>query len=157
VPQPKWQYLIRDLHPGYISWARLRPNQKRLAENALALARSVSSAGARGSALLQGRGLCALWGRMGVHYNSRERPTWYLPMPATRGRYAQGTKVCQRVPGKVSIPPSAIAPGTCPTLNLEIALAVQQEVEARFVNRWITAAARGSCPIRAELSSPPVI
>lgn len=135
VPQTKWQYLIRDLHPGYISWERFEANQKRLAENALGFGQERKFGPVReGSALLQGRVLCGICGeRMGVHYNlenGRMVPTYVCDEGAVRS----GTKVCQRVPGKVVDPAiSALLLELVQPLTLEIALAVQQEVEARFV------------------------
>jgi DNA invertase Pin-like site-specific DNA recombinase len=159
VPQTKWQYLIRDLHPGYISWERFEANQKRLAENALGFGQERKFGPVReGSALLQGRVLCGICGeRMGVHYNlenGRMVPTYVCDEGAVRS----GTKVCQRVPGKVVDPAiSALLLELVQPLTLEIAVAVQQEVEARFVETdGLMAAARGSCPIRGGTGSPPV-
>src|SRR5437588_660474 len=70
VPREQWQFLIRDVHPGYISWDRFEANQKRLAENTTAFC-STRRLGPpwEGPALLQGRVLCGICGeRMGVHY-----------------------------------------------------------------------------------------
>lgn len=102
VPREKWQYLIRDIHPGYISWDRFEANQKRLAENTLAFGPERTFGPAReGPALLQGRVLCGISGeRMGVHYwadNGRIVST-YVCQEASVHR---GAKVCQRVPGIV--------------------------------------------------------
>lgn len=134
IPQAKWQYLIRDLHPGYISWERFEANQKRLAENALGFGRERKFGPVReGTALLQGRVLCGICGeRMGVHYNlenGRMVPTYVCDEGAVRS----GIRVCQRVPGKVVDPAiSDLLLELVQPLTLEIALAVQQEVEARF-------------------------
>src|SRR5437016_6335089 len=69
VPREEWQFLIRDVHPGYISWDRFEANQKRLAENILAFSMRRLGPPREGPALLQGRVLCGLCGeRMGVHY-----------------------------------------------------------------------------------------
>jgi len=135
VPQAQWQYLIHDLHPGYISWQRFEANQKRLAENALGFGQERKFGPVReGSALLQGRVLCGICGeRMGVHYHlehGRRVPTYDCDEGAVRS----GARVCQHVPGKVVDPAiSDLLLELVQPLTLEIALAVQQEVEARFV------------------------
>jgi len=98
VPQEEWQFLIRDVHPGYISWDRFEANQKRLAENTLAFSSTRRWGPAReGPALLQGRVLCGLCGeRMGVHYWSAKEKIaiTYVCQEASIHR---GSKVCQRV------------------------------------------------------------
>jgi len=59
VPREEWQFLIRGVHPGYISWDRFEANQKRLAENILAFSMRRLGPPREGPALLQGR---VLWG-----------------------------------------------------------------------------------------------
>ena len=69
----QWQVLIRDAHPGYISWQEYERIEQRL----LAAAKTIGferAAGPprEGPALLQGRVVCGLCGsRMHVHYNTR--------------------------------------------------------------------------------------
>jgi DNA invertase Pin-like site-specific DNA recombinase len=134
VPREKWQYLIRDLHPGYISWEQFEANQKRLAENTLAFAAERKFGPAReGPALLQGRVLCGICGeRMGVHYwvqNGNVVPTYVCQEESVR----RGAKVCQSVPGKaVDRAISDLLLELVQPLTLGVTLAVQQEVEARF-------------------------
>jgi DNA invertase Pin-like site-specific DNA recombinase len=134
VPQEKWQYFIRDMHPGYINWDRFETNQKRLAENTLAFGSERKSGPVReGPALLQGRALCGVCGeRMGVHYwveNGHSVSTYVCQEAAVR----DGAKVCQRVPGKVVDQAiSDLLLELVQPLTLEVALAVQGEVEARF-------------------------
>lgn len=63
VPREKWQFLIRDAHPGYITWDRFETNQKHLAENTLAFGHTRKIGPVReGPALLQGRVLCGICG-----------------------------------------------------------------------------------------------
>jgi DNA invertase Pin-like site-specific DNA recombinase len=134
VPREKWQYLIRDVHPGYISWEQFETNQKRLAENAWAFGNERKLGPAReGSALLQGRVLCGICGeRMSVHYqseNGRPVPIYVCRQVSVRS----GAKVCQSVSGKVVDKAiSDLLLEMVQPLTLELALAVQQEVEARF-------------------------
>jgi hypothetical protein len=134
VPREKWQFLIRDVHPGYITWDRFESNQKRLAENTLAFAATRTFGPVReGPALLQGRVLCGICGeRMGVHYwkESGKVTTTYVCQEESIRR---GTKVCQRVPGNVvDRAMSDLLLGLVQPLTLDVAFAVQREVEARF-------------------------
>jgi hypothetical protein len=102
VPREKWQYLIRDVHPGYISWDQFEANQKRLAENILAFATTRTFRPVReGPAILQGRVQCGICGeRMGVHYwaENGNVVSNYVCQEATVRR---GALLCQSVPGKV--------------------------------------------------------
>ena len=93
VSREEWQFLIRDVHPGYISWDRFEANQKRLAENMLAFGTVRKLGPAReGPALLQGRVLCGLCGeRMGVHY-WREKGKMGITYVCQEGSVRQGTK-----------------------------------------------------------------
>jgi DNA invertase Pin-like site-specific DNA recombinase len=134
VPREKWQFLIRDIHPGYITWDRFEANQKRLAENTLAFGPTRTLGPAReGPALLQGRVLCGLCGeRMGVHYwaeNGKVTSTYVCQEDSVR----RGSKVCQRVPGNtVDRAVSDLLLELVQPLTLKVAFTVQQEVEARF-------------------------
>lgn len=134
VPREKWQYLICNVHPGYISWKQFEANQKRLAENAFAWGKQRTVGPAReGAALLQGLVLCGICGeRMSVHYQSENGCT--VPIYACReASVRSGAKVCQTVPGKiVDKAMSDLLLELVQPLTLEVALAVQQEVEARF-------------------------
>jgi DNA invertase Pin-like site-specific DNA recombinase len=134
VPREKWQYLIRDVHPGYISWDQFEANQKRLAENILAFATTRKFGPVReGPAILQGRVQCGICGeRMGVHYwaENGNVVSNYVCQEATVRR---GALLCQSVPGKVvDRAISDLLLELVQPLTLEVALAVQQEVEARF-------------------------
>jgi DNA invertase Pin-like site-specific DNA recombinase len=134
MPREKWQFLIRDVHPGYITWDQFESNQKRLAENTLAFAATRTLGPAReGPALLQGRVLCGICGeRMGVHYwkESGKVTTTYVCQEESIRR---GSKVCQRVSGSVvDRAVSDLLLELVQPLTLDVAFAVQQEVEARF-------------------------
>lgn len=134
VPQARWPYVIHDVHPGYIGWEQFEANQKRLAENALGFGHERTFGPAReGPALLQGRVLCGLCGtRMGVHYVTEAGvsvPTYVCQEAAVR----TGAAVCQRVPGKVvDHAISDLVLELVQPLTLDVALAVQQEVDARW-------------------------
>jgi DNA invertase Pin-like site-specific DNA recombinase len=66
-PPERWEVVVRDHHPGYISWETFLANQRQLASNR-------TQGGARppreGSALLQGVVLCGhCGGTMGISYS----------------------------------------------------------------------------------------
>src|SRR5450755_3636316 len=134
VPRSEWQFVIPDVHPGYITWEQFEANQKRLAENALGFGQARKAGPAReGPALLQGRVICGICGeRMSIHYNiayNQTAPTYVCQEASIR----RAEKVCQRVPGGVvDRAISDLLLELMQPMTLEIALAVQQEVETRI-------------------------
>src|SRR4029077_4452836 len=59
LPREQWLALIRDAHPGYLSWDQYETNQKLLLANATAHGEDRAAGPAReGSALLQGLAIC---------------------------------------------------------------------------------------------------
>lgn len=133
IPRAQWQFVIPDIHVGYISWEQFEANQKRLADNALGFGGERKAGPPReGPALLQGRVLCGICGeRMSIHYSIAYQqvvPTYVCQQASIR----RAEKVCQHVPGRVvdqaisNLLLELMAP-----MTLQIALAVQQEVEAR--------------------------
>lgn len=134
VPQSDWQFVMPGVHAGYITWDQFEVNQKRLAENALGFGGNRKAGPVReGPALLQGRVLCGICGeRMGVHYNSAYQqvtPTYVCQEASVR----RAEKVCQRVPGSVvDLAISSLLLELMQPITLEVALAVQQELEGRI-------------------------
>lgn len=63
-PMPQWTALIRDHHPGYISWEQFERNQRRLEENAHMKGTIARKAARGGRGLLAGVLRCARCGRM---------------------------------------------------------------------------------------------
>ena len=134
VPRSEWQFVIPGVHAGYISWEQFESNQKRLAENALGYGEMRKAGPAReGPALLQGRVICGVCGeRMGVHYSIayQQRVPTYVCQAASVHR---GEKVCQHVPGAVvDRAISGLLLELMQPMTLEVALAVQKEVEMRI-------------------------
>lgn len=133
VPRSEWQFVIPGTHAGYITWEQFEVNQKRLAENALGFGGERKAGPAReGPALLQGRVLCGICGeRMSIHYsivNREVAPTYVCQEASVR----RAEKVCQRVPGSVVDQAiSNLLLELMQPMTLQVALAVQQEVEAR--------------------------
>jgi DNA invertase Pin-like site-specific DNA recombinase len=134
VPRSEWQFVIPDVHVGYISWEQFEANQKRLAENALGFGEVRNAGPAReGPALLQGRVMCGICGeRMSVHYSvayNKVTPTYVCQEVQVR----TGGKTCQCVPGRaVDRAISDLLLELMQPMTLQVALAVQQEVEARI-------------------------
>jgi DNA invertase Pin-like site-specific DNA recombinase len=134
VPRSDWQFVIPGIHGGYISWEQFEVNQKRLAENAMGFGEMRNAGPAReGPALLQGRVICGICGeRMGVHYSiayHQVTPTYVCQEASIR----KSEKVCQRVPGRVVDEAiSNLLLELMQPMTLQVALAVQQEVEARI-------------------------
>ena len=134
VPRSEWQFVIPGVHAGYITWEQFESNQKRLEENALGFGGMRKAGPAReGPALLQGRVICGICGeRMGVHYSIayHQRVPTYVCQEASVHR---AEKVCQRVPGAVvDRAISDLLLELMQPMTLEVALAVQQEVETRI-------------------------
>ncbi|MGA7408847.1 MAG: zinc ribbon domain-containing protein, partial [Bryobacteraceae bacterium] len=109
-------------------------NQKRLAENALGFGKERKAGPAReGPALLQGRVLCGICGeRMTIHYSiayHQVAPTYVCQEACIR----RAEKICQRVPGSVVDQAiSNLLLELMQPMTLQVALAIQQEVEARI-------------------------
>lgn len=151
-----WQVLIRDAHPGYISWDEFERNELTLQRNAVGFSTSLRGGAPReGVALLQGRVLCGRCGsRMRVRYDAREgqqRP-YYCCNEGTVRRAE--SKMCQWVRGSdVDAAISALLLQTVAPAAIEVALAVQDEIAQRIEQ---AAALRQSqlqrCRYEAELA-----
>jgi DNA invertase Pin-like site-specific DNA recombinase len=134
VKRENWQVLIRDAHPGYISWDEFERNEATLRRNAVGFSTNLRGAAPReGIALLQGRVLCGRCGsRMRVRYDTREggqRP-YYCCNEGTVRRAE--SKNCQWVQGTaVDAAISALLLQTVAPAAIDVALAVQQEISQR--------------------------
>jgi DNA invertase Pin-like site-specific DNA recombinase len=133
VPSEEW-ILLRDMHPGYVTWEEHLSNLQRVKGNALAWSTERHRGPPReGPALLQGLVICGACGeRMSVRYhshNNAEIPTyWCGRRPMHRGEVG----LCQTVHGSAldaaigDIIIEAMTP-----LAIEVALSVQQELASR--------------------------
>ena len=133
VPREEW-ILLRDVHPGYVTWEEYLSSLQRVKGNALAWSTERHRGPAReGTALLQGLVICGACGeRMSVRYHSHhnaEIPTyWCGRRPMHRGEIG----LCQTVHGGAldaaigDIIIEAMTP-----LAIEVALSVQQELTSR--------------------------
>ncbi|MBV8900530.1 MAG: recombinase family protein, partial [Verrucomicrobia bacterium] len=132
LPREQWM-LVPGRHAGYITWEEYETNQRRLQENAQSQgADRRRSPPHQGPALLQGIVLCGVCGgRMSVRYHDREQrlvPDYVCQRKAIQ----QGSPVCQRITGEpIDQAVSAVLVETMTPWALEVALTVQQELQAR--------------------------
>ena len=100
VPPGEWLVLLRDAHPGYITWEDYEENLRRLRENAQAYGVERRKSPPReGPALLQGIAICGICGaRMLVKYRAGDNAL-YSEYRCERGSTEKGLPLCQRVPG----------------------------------------------------------
>lgn len=134
VPREEWEVLIRAAHAGYIDWDEYEQNQRRLRDNCQAYGEDRRKSPPReGPALLQGLLICGRCGkRMTVRYHSR-RGQLIPDYVCQREGIEHGEPICQHIPGAAideaigNILVEAVTPVT-----LEVALAVQQELQSRL-------------------------
>jgi len=133
VPQSEWHALIKDNHPGYISWEEHERIELRLQEGAKALGWHRSPP-REGPALLQGRAVCGLCGsRMHIHYDIRKSGE-LIPNYVCFGRgRGLGDPSCQSIVGvELDAAVGKLLVEAVTPLALELALAVQQEIQTRI-------------------------
>ncbi len=133
LPQDEWLVLLPETHPSYISWSEYEENLRCLQANrSRPSAESCSTPPREGVALLQGLVVCGHCGRrMTVHY--------FKQKSCSLSRYAcaqehrnHGGPICQVIPGTdVDAAVSALVVEAFAPLALEVALSVQQDLEAR--------------------------
>jgi DNA invertase Pin-like site-specific DNA recombinase len=93
VAMENWQVLLKDHHPGYISWEQYLENQRILKSNRTKSHNVSSGAARKGSALLSGLLRCARCGhKLHVAYRGRggESPRYYC----LTGNKEQGNPSC---------------------------------------------------------------
>lgn len=133
LPREEWLVLIPSLHVGYIGWEEYEENQRRLRAGAQAHgAERRKSPPREGPALLQGLVVCGVCGRrMTVRYHERQGQL-YPDYVCQRDHIDHAAPRCQQLPGHAI--DAAVAELLLARLNpleLEVALAVQQELAAR--------------------------
>lgn len=94
-PMSNWNVLLRDHHPGYISWEEFEENQQMIAENAY-MQRRMSRKGARGGpgAVDRPSALWAMWPNDARVLRHALGPRPPLPMP--RRRWSCGRRTVHR-------------------------------------------------------------
>ncbi len=133
VPQEEW-ILIRDAHPGYITWEQYEQNVQRMRDNAASWRPNRRQGPPReGNALLQGLVICGTCGeRMTVRYHSHRGhavPTYWCG----RRRLERGEPgLCQTIHGaSLDAAIGDVLVEMMTPLAVEAALAVQQELVER--------------------------
>ena len=133
LPREEWHTLIRDAHPGYISWAEYEENLRRLRENAQAHGKERRKSPPReGPALLQGLVICGRCGeRMTIRYQSAGGelvPEYVCQKQAVE----KAQPLCQRLlGGELDRAIGELLVEIVSPLALEVALAVQEELNTR--------------------------
>jgi DNA invertase Pin-like site-specific DNA recombinase len=129
----QWTALIRDAHEGYITWEQFENNVRRLRDNACAYHAERDKGPAReGPALLQGLAVCAVCGeRMTIRYHQRGAnlvPDYICQ----RSGINRAEPICQSIPGgTIDYAVGKLLVEMMTPLTLEVALAVQKELESR--------------------------
>ncbi len=130
----EWTVLLRDAHPGYITWERFEQNKRQLRDNAQAHAAAERRGAPReGPALLQGLAICGVCGRnMTVRYKTAkgQQNPWYL---CNRERVETASaEICQSISGGViDRAVGELLVELMTPLTLDVALQVQDELAAR--------------------------
>ncbi len=133
LPREQWHTLIREAHPGYITWAEYETNLRRLHDNAQARGADRRHGPPReGPALLQGLAVCGrCGGRMTIRYYVSHREV--LPeYVCQREGIEHAQAICQRiVGGALDRAIGELLVETISPLALEVVLAGQDDLEAR--------------------------
>ena len=133
LPTEEWIALIRDAHPGYITWEEHEQNIAILHANAQAHSEGRDRGVAReGPALLQGLAICGRCGeRMTVRYhmrNGRPSPDYVCQRDGIRC----AKPICQSIVGhELDAAIGKLLVDTVTPMTLEVALAVQKELDSR--------------------------
>jgi DNA invertase Pin-like site-specific DNA recombinase len=133
LPREEWHTVILGAHPGYLSWGEYEENLARLHANAQANGVERRQSPPReGTALLQGLAVCGrCGGRMTVRYYVRHGES--LPeYVCQREGIERAEPLCQRLVGTgIDRAVGELLVETVAPLALEVALAVQEELETR--------------------------
>jgi DNA invertase Pin-like site-specific DNA recombinase/DNA-binding XRE family transcriptional regulator len=135
VPRDQWLVLIKDVHPGYITWQQYEDNLQRLRQNAVAYNVIDRKTPAReGPCLLQGLAVCGKCGqRMTIRYKYQKKGRIEPAYLCQRHRIERWESSCQYIPGaKIDEAISKLLLDSVTPLTLEVALQVQKELEDRF-------------------------
>jgi len=134
LPQDQWHTLILSAHPEYITWQQYQDNQQRLRASAQAYGhdRRKSPPG-HGPALLQGLAICGICGtRMTVRYHKR-RKSLIPDYVCQKYGIEHAQSICQIIPGaNIDRAIGALLLEMVTPMTLDIALAVQQELQSRL-------------------------
>ena len=134
VPREDWTVLLRDAHPGYITWERFEQNERQLRDNDNAHAGGAARRPPprEGPALLQGLAICGVCGRsMAVRYYKQKGGLHPYYLCSHEGAQT-ASAWCQSIPGAaIDRRVGELLVGLMTPLTLDVALQVQDELVAR--------------------------
>jgi len=134
LPREQWHTFLPGAHPGYIGWEEHENNLKRLRGNRQARGHDRRQSPPReGPALLQGLIVCGQCGRrMTLRYHSRHGRLCPEYVCQRKG-IENAEPICQRIPGQeIDQTVSHLLLELVNPVTLDVALAVQQELQARM-------------------------
>jgi DNA invertase Pin-like site-specific DNA recombinase len=134
LPREQWHTFLPGAHPGYIGWEEHENNLKRLRGNRQARGQDRRQSPPReGPALLQGLIICGQCGRrMTLRYHSRHGRLCPEYVCQRKG-IENAEPSCQRIPGQeIDQTVSHLLLELVNPVTLDVALAVQQELQARM-------------------------
>lgn len=100
IPQHEWRVLLKDFHPGYISWEQFERNQRTLQNNCNARNPQRSTPPREGAALLQGLVICGCCGRrMTVRYYRYQQQSFPIYQCQSDG-IEHARRICQSIRGR---------------------------------------------------------
>jgi len=135
VPRDEWLVLIKDVHPGYITWDQYEENLRRIRQNAVAYNVTDRKTPPReGPCLLQGLAICGKCGqRMTIRYKYQKKGRIDPVYLCQRNRIERWESSCQYIPGaSIDEAISKLLLESVTPLTLDMALQVQKELENRF-------------------------
>ena len=139
VAREEWTVLLRDAHPGYITWERFEQNEQQLRDNAPVPGTERRGPTREGPALLQGLAYCGVCGRsMAVRYRARKKGLLPYYM-CSRGATETASPWCQSISGgAIDRAVGKLLVELMTPLTLDVALQVQDELSARAkeVDLW---------------------
>ena len=134
VAREEWTVLLRDAHPGYITWERFEQNERQLRDNDNAHAGGAARRPPprEGPALLQGLAICGVCGRsMAVRYYKQKGGLHPYYLCSHEGAQT-ASPWCQSIPGAaIDRRVGELLVGLMTPLTLDVALQVQDELAAR--------------------------
>ena len=132
VAREEWTVLLRDAHPGYITWERFEQNERQLRDNAQSYGAERRGAPREELALLQGLATCGVCGRnMTVRYHTRKRRQYPYYM-CDRESIETASAKCQSIAGAaIDRAVGELLVELITPVTLEVALQVQDELAAR--------------------------
>ena len=133
LAREEWTVLLRDAHPGYITWERFEENERQLRDNAQARGAERRSAPREGLALLQGLAVCGVCGKnMTVHYRGRKGRLNPYYLCARERIETASAENCQSISGgAIDRAVGELLVELMTPLTLDVALQVQDELAAR--------------------------